>query len=132
MVASIHNSYQQSRPLQQTWMQLLPYDVVTLVLGQLEQRELLECMAVCSSWYHSVPFYTTERWHTVKIFSRYGGLGNRRLASCLGQHVRRISLSGYETQNQLNQVLQDLVDLGCEWIESLGEKERKTKRLDDS
>lgn len=131
MVASNTNvvfNNQQCRPLQQTWMQLLPYDIVSLVLGHLNQHELLQCMAVCSSWYQDVPYCTTERWHTVKIFRHHGGLGNKRLARCLGQHVRRISISGYETQHQLNQVLNDLVNLDCVWIESLGEEEKERGR----
>ncbi|KAI9320124.1 hypothetical protein BX666DRAFT_2119628 [Dichotomocladium elegans] len=99
-----------------------PFEVFSNIFSHLAQADILRCMAVSRLWAARIPAYSVRCWASVRLYSERGGLANRRLAACLGPHVRRVSLSGYKSAQELELTLRVLIDLDCLYIESLAKQ----------
>ncbi|KAI9270453.1 hypothetical protein BDA99DRAFT_501822 [Phascolomyces articulosus] len=119
-------------------LDFLPYDIITKIFSYLEQKDCLTCMSVNRQWDNQVPQYTKNNWKTITISTRnvniildnnsgnilYAASGSR-LSRCLGKHVKSITFQSiHEEENngegrELFILMQKLVDLGCDNVESL-------------
>ncbi|KAI9246750.1 hypothetical protein BDA99DRAFT_592358 [Phascolomyces articulosus] len=96
------------------------FDIITQIFSYLNQRDCLNCMKVCRTWYNDIPQYTAENWRTLRISSQevIHGLINQRLLRCLGNHVKNVILITMN-QDKVYTILQILQKSGCHGIESL-------------
>ncbi|KAI9246732.1 hypothetical protein BDA99DRAFT_576546 [Phascolomyces articulosus] len=96
------------------------FDIITQIFSYLNQRDCLNCMKVCRTWYNDIPQYTAENWRTLRISSQevIHGLINQRLLRCLGNHVKNVILITMN-QDKVYTILQILKKSGCHGIESL-------------
>ncbi|KAI9250997.1 hypothetical protein BDA99DRAFT_563912 [Phascolomyces articulosus] len=118
-----------------TFINQLPFDIVTSIFSFLNQQECLTCMSVCRPWFDEIPQYTINNWKTVQLFpSRQDNSNSRsdianddlnpyyRLKYCLGNHLENVEFCGFseeDDQKKLLMMMQMLIDCGCNQIQSL-------------
>ncbi|KAI9320122.1 hypothetical protein BX666DRAFT_1373140 [Dichotomocladium elegans] len=104
-----------------TILDILPYDIVNAIFSLLDQPTCLECMTVCRAWYKSIPYYAIDLWKTVE-FKRYKfNLNDRRLARCLGSHVKKCMIAFYEDK-EVWATLDLLTRTKCDQLHSIGNR----------
>ncbi|KAI9492420.1 hypothetical protein BDB00DRAFT_873501 [Zychaea mexicana] len=101
------------------FLDALPFDIICDIFLRLEQRDCLTCMAVCHAWRDRVPQYTKGVWTTLHLEQHKQYLENHRVAQCIGNHLKQVTLSGYDKDEELFTVLQKLISFGCFEVDSL-------------
>ncbi|KAI8150133.1 hypothetical protein BJV82DRAFT_707879, partial [Fennellomyces sp. T-0311] len=88
----------------------LPFDIVSMILSHMGQRDCVELMRVCRRWYEYVPSYTTSMWYSIAFDKRPWLKKNDCLVQCLGAHVQRVTVPIYH----LASILTELQSHQCE------------------
>ncbi|KAI8144088.1 hypothetical protein BJV82DRAFT_667926 [Fennellomyces sp. T-0311] len=97
----------------------LPYDIVLKIISHLNQKDCLNCMAVCRSWYSFVPHCSHGVWGILSLKGDGPHGNNKRWIRCIGIHTRTVVLQRFRDEQDLFHALETLVDYGCTRIESL-------------
>ena len=93
----------------------LPPEIVTDVLLLLNQKDCIECMNVCRSWFKLIPSCAVRLWNKLIISSDSWPKTNYALFQCLGAHVKSVSIEYPNTWN----ILKRLERKECRAIEIL-------------
>ncbi|KAI9250965.1 hypothetical protein BDA99DRAFT_575298, partial [Phascolomyces articulosus] len=105
-----------------------PYDIILRIFSYLSQHDCLMCMSTCRDWYNRIPQYTENNWKTLRITRRdfyvvfnrqIRFIENKRRDKCLGKHVKNIIFDSFEDSYELYTIMDYLVELFCDEIESL-------------
>ncbi|KAI8140134.1 hypothetical protein BJV82DRAFT_229158 [Fennellomyces sp. T-0311] len=108
---------------QLAFMSTMPSEIIPFVFSHLNQRDCMNCMAVCRSWYIRVPQYSRRIWEKLSLSIYDIHMDNRRFERCLGSHVRSITFHVFDDE-ELHRMMQKLIHHGCTKVQSLG-KSRK-------
>ncbi|KAI7847950.1 hypothetical protein BDC45DRAFT_575321 [Circinella umbellata] len=95
----------------------LPPEIVTDVLLLLNQKDCIECMRVCQSWFSLIPSCATRLWSELIISYDSWPKANYSIFHCLGAHVKTVSIRYPDTWN----ILKRLEQKKCFAIKTLNE-----------
>ncbi|KAI7847730.1 hypothetical protein BDC45DRAFT_525173 [Circinella umbellata] len=106
------------------FLNVLPYDVVTTIFSYLDQNDCIQCLNICKTWRDRVPEYTKSVWHTLKINGRFENTTrmNKAQGRFLGNHVKHVQVIHFikkKNKNTFLDVMKQILDYGCNKIESL-------------
>ncbi|KAI8146710.1 hypothetical protein BJV82DRAFT_665671 [Fennellomyces sp. T-0311] len=96
----------------------LPTEIIVEIASYLNQQDCLTCMAVCRSWYLTVPQYLQSVWKELKVSTRTFPKGNSRWERCVRDYTKSIELGDYD-YHRLGSIIQMLVDCQFREIDSL-------------
>ncbi|KAI8148212.1 hypothetical protein BJV82DRAFT_663597 [Fennellomyces sp. T-0311] len=65
----------------------LPPETLALILSNLAQRDQVESMRVCRSWYNAIPDHVSEAWNTLRIAHDSWPTMNDGMTRCLAHHT---------------------------------------------
>ncbi|KAI9275969.1 hypothetical protein BDA99DRAFT_568539 [Phascolomyces articulosus] len=99
----------------------LPFDIVVKIISHLDQDNCLKCMEICRAWYRMIPEYSYNVWGRIKItpLTHQHLIHNNRWRRLLGNHVKHVEISDFQTEQEIYDTLQKLVEFNCTGIEHL-------------
>ena len=115
----------QSRSVTNGLLEKFTYDLISNIFYiYLDQQDCLNCMATCHAWYELIPQFTQANWKTLQLDKK--GISLRQ-GQNLGKHVKHVLFKGV-SEYLLSDTMQQLLDYGCDEIESLGKVYIKPKK----
>ena len=105
------------------FIDFLPYDLVTSIFSYLDQNDCIQCLNICKSWRDRVPEYTKGVWQRLQINGRFENTTSidKAQGRFLGHHVKHVQvINVFKKKNTLFDVMKQILDYGCDKIESLG------------
>ncbi|KAI9246682.1 hypothetical protein BDA99DRAFT_543159 [Phascolomyces articulosus] len=92
-----------------TFPTCLPTDIVYTIFNFIDQKDCIECMCTCRSWYREIPSYAFKVWEQVDIDPTSWPRYTHAMLDCLGLHVKKITISRLDACH----ILEKLKDKGC-------------------
>ena len=96
----------------------IPSEIFSDILCHVNQVDCIECMTVCRRWHKLIPEHGMDLWKELEISKKSWSRSKIPSLECLGTHVKKVSIAGYQSSNQM---LQRLERQGCN-IQSLGQQ----------
>ncbi|KAI8136881.1 hypothetical protein BJV82DRAFT_675418 [Fennellomyces sp. T-0311] len=89
----------------------LPPDIVFDILSYIDQRDCVECLRVCRTWYSEIPLYATDLWKRIAISPESWKRTNTCLIRCLGPHVTGVSIRSMNIGSVLSKLKENNCDI---------------------
>ncbi|KAI9468884.1 MAG: hypothetical protein EXX96DRAFT_97592 [Benjaminiella poitrasii] len=105
--------------LVQDFMNVLPYDIVSLIFSHLSFDRRVSCTAVSRTW-RAFALNWSGMWRDLDFGYRKVSLATikKYLSYAKGRHVRRFAIMDVD-QNRMKKILQLLIDENCQYIQVL-------------
>ncbi|KAI7859633.1 hypothetical protein BDC45DRAFT_496474 [Circinella umbellata] len=103
----------------------LPFDIVTNIFKFLNQHDCLTLMSCCRLFLKQIPQYTVNIWKTIRLSKNNNSNmlmdidDSLCFARCLGSHVKNIEFRNFDIDRDVYTMMQLLFDWGCIKVESL-------------
>ena len=85
----------------------LPSEILAQIFSHVNQVDCFECMIVCRRWYELILQHAKDIWKELEISETSWPRFNNTMLACLGTHVEKVSIFGYETSYEILQRLKD-------------------------
>ncbi|KAI7903868.1 uncharacterized protein BX663DRAFT_452479 [Cokeromyces recurvatus] len=103
----------------QDFMNVLPYDIISLIFSKLSFDRRIQCTAVSRNW-RAFALNWSGMWRDLEFGHQKISLTTIKnyLGYAKGRHVRRFAIMDVD-QNKMKKILQLLIDENCQYIEIL-------------